>query len=68
MGGFARRISLFVPALTTTISKKAGSAASDINRAIWREFLAAKIEVPFPQRDVRVSLQHADPRKRETSS
>ena len=45
-----------------------GALRSDINRAIWREFLAAKIEVPFPQRDVRVSLQHADPRKREKSS
>lgn len=36
---------------------------SDINRAIWREFVAAGVEVPFPQRDVRVSLQHDDTKR-----
>ncbi|MGI9025738.1 MAG: mechanosensitive ion channel domain-containing protein [Burkholderiaceae bacterium] len=45
-----------------------GVLRSDINRAIWREFVAAGIDVPFPQRDVRVSLLHADERKPQVSS
>ena len=45
-----------------------GVLRSDINRAIWREFVSAGIEVPFPQRDVRVCLQHADELKRPISS
>ena len=40
-----------------------GVLRSEINRAIWREFVAAGIDVPFPQRDVRVSLHHADSAK-----
>jgi small-conductance mechanosensitive channel len=37
-----------------------GVTRSDINRAIWDEFKTAGIAVPYPQRDVRVSLQHDD--------
>ena len=37
-----------------------GILRSDINRTIWRAFVAAGVQVPFPQRDVRVSLHHAE--------
>ena len=40
-----------------------GVLRSDINRAIWHEFVAVGIDVPFPQRDVRVSLTRAEDEK-----
>jgi hypothetical protein len=39
MAGFAGSIASFVPALTTKISEKIGSAASDVNRAIVVNFI-----------------------------
>ena len=44
-----------------------GVLRSDINRAIWREFVAGGIQVPFPQRDVRVSLHRAHDSKQPTT-
>ena len=38
-----------------------GILRSDINRSIWRGFVAAGIAVPFPQRDVRVWLPEGLP-------
>jgi small-conductance mechanosensitive channel len=31
-----------------------GNALSDVNRAIWKMLQAQKVEVPFPQRDIRI--------------
>ena len=38
-----------------------GILRSDINRAVWRNFVEAGIAVPFPQRDVRVWLPEGLP-------
>ncbi len=37
--------------------KGVGGVRSDINRVIWREFKAAGITIPYPQRDVRLIHQ-----------
>src|SRR5262249_25628610 len=39
MGRFARRISSFVPVLTTRISEKAGASALDFHRAVVENFV-----------------------------
>ncbi len=37
-----------------------GGVRSDVNRVIWREFQAAGITIPYPQREVRVSQSIVD--------
>ena len=37
-----------------------GSLRSDLLKAIWREFQANSISVPFPQRDIRISAESTE--------
>ena len=40
--------------------KGVGSLRSDINLAIWRDFKQAGIEIPYPQREVRILKDHGN--------
>jgi small-conductance mechanosensitive channel len=40
--------------------KGVGSLRSDINLAIWRDFKQAGIEMPYPQREVRILKDHGN--------